>query len=474
MTDRLHELGNASIPRLLIRYSTPAMIAMAVNSMYNLVDTIFVGYGAGSMALAALTVSWPVQMVGVALGMSVGIGTASVISRSLGAGDHARAYRVAGTAFVTIGVLSLTIMALGLIFLRPLLTVFGATEAIMPDAVAYLSTVLLGTFFMASSICANNIVRSEGAAKVAMSSMITGAIVNIILDPIFIFGLDMGIRGAATATVIANISTFTFLAIYFITGRSILEIKPRDLIPDLKELPEVFKIGSATFFSIIVGSLIAIPVNNLIVHYGDDIHLAICGVANRVHTFFFLPIFGLTQGLQPIIGFNYGAQKFSRVKEVVYTATKYATILSFIAFFITMVFTGPVLRIFSPDVALVNEGIPIVRILYLCMPFVGLQMVGGSFFQALGRARPAFMLTISRQILVLLPLIFIVPRFFGLTGLWASFPTADFIATCITGVWVWALIRGLGDDDPSDAIVEMDEQRELRQAESSTQETSNV
>jgi Na+-driven multidrug efflux pump len=139
-----------------------------------------------------------------------------------------------------------------------------------------------------------------------------------------------------------------------------------------------------------------------------------------------------------------------------------------------MVFTGPVLRIFSPDVALVNEGIPIVRILYLCMPFVGLQMVGGSFFQALGRARPAFMLTISRQILVLLPLIFIVPRFFGLTGLWASFPTADFIATCITGVWVWALIRGLGDDDPSDAIVEMDEQRELRQAESSTQETSNV
>ena len=176
MTDRLHELGNASIPRLLIRYSTPAMIAMAVNSMYNLVDTIFVGYGAGSMALAALTVSWPVQMVGVSLGMSVGIGTASVISRSLGAGDHARAYRVAGTAFVTIGVLSLTIMALGLIFLRPLLTVFGATEAIMPDAVAYLSTVLLGTFFMASSICANNIVRSEGAAKVAMSSMITGRV----------------------------------------------------------------------------------------------------------------------------------------------------------------------------------------------------------------------------------------------------------------------------------------------------------
>ncbi|MFP6598207.1 MAG: MATE family efflux transporter [Candidatus Hydrogenedentota bacterium] len=446
MQERLNELGNESIARLLIKYSTPAMIAMFVNSMYNLVDTIFVGYGAGTLALAALAVSWPVQMIVVAIGMAVGIGTASVISRSLGAGDHDRAERVAGTSFVVIGVIALAITCLGLLFLQPLLRLFGATEAIMPYAVDYLSIIFIGNFFLASSISANNIIRSEGAARVAMISMITGAVVNTILDPIFIFGLDMGIRGAAIATVIANISTFTFISWFFFSGRSILNIKRRHLIPDLNELPEVAKIGSATFFSMIVGSLMAIPINGLIIHYGEDIHLAIIGVTNRAMMFFFMPIFGLTQGLQPIIGFNYGAKKLERVKETVRKASMYATIMSVFAFLVLMFATQPLLRIFSPDKELIIEGIPIVRILCIAMPFVGFQMVGGAFFQALGRARPAFVITLSRQVIVLLPLAFIVPRFYGLTGLWASFPTADLVSTTITAVWVLVAIRHLKDD----------------------------
>jgi Na+-driven multidrug efflux pump len=196
----------------------------------------------------------------------------------------------------------------------------------------------------------------------------------------------------------------------------------------------------------IVGSLMAIPINGLIIHYGEDIHLAIIGVTNRAMMFFFMPIFGLTQGLQPIIGFNYGAKKLERVKETVRKASIYATIMSVFAFLVLMFATQPLLRIFSPDKELIIEGIPIVRILCIAMPFVGFQMVGGAFFQALGRARPAFVITLSRQVIVLLPLAFIVPRFYGLTGLWASFPTADLVSTTITAVWVLVAIRHLKDD----------------------------
>lgn len=446
LNNRTFELGNDSIQRLLIRYSTPAMVAMFVSSMYNLVDTIFVGYGAGTLALAALAVSWPVQMVVVAIGMAVGIGTASVVSRSLGANDRARAERVAGTSFAVIGLVSVCMTVLGFLFLRPLLRMFGATDAIMPHAVDYISVIFLGNFFLACSISANSVARAEGAARVAMTSMILGAIVNAALDPVFIFALKMGIRGAAIATVIANVSTFIFLCWYFLSGRSALRIKRADLRPNLKELPEIVTIGSATFFSMVVGSLMAIPVNALIVHYGSDVHLAIVGVANRCMMFFFLPIFGLTQGLQPIIGFNFGAGKLQRVTEAVRIASAYATILSALAFIILMFGTRPVLRVFSPDAALIAEGVPIVRILIICMPFVGFQMVGGSFFQALGRARPAFVLTLSRQVLVLLPLIFILPLFFGLNGLWSSFPMADFVSTVLTASWVTVAIRELTRD----------------------------
>ncbi len=446
MVDRTLELGNESILRLLVRYSTPAVVAMFVSSTYNLVDTIFVGHGAGTYALAALAISWPIQMIVVALGMGVGIGTASIVSRSLGTGDRARAIRVAGTSFTVSAVISAMVTAAGFVYLRPLLALFGATGAVMPYAVDYMSVILVGNFFVACSITANSLARSEGAARVAMTSMIIGAVVNTVLDPIFIFGLDMGIRGAAIATVIANLCTFAFICWYFASGRSMLHITRRDLRPDFRDLPEVFKIGSATFFSMISGSLIAIPINSLIVHYGSDLHLAILGVANRSMMFFFLPIFGLTQGLQPIIGFNYGARKIARVKEAVRKATLYASVMSGAAFLILMFATRPVFRVFTPDAALIDQGAPIMRIIILCTPFVGFQMVAGSFFQALGRARPAFVLTLSRQVIALLPLIFVLPRLYGLTGLWASFPIADFVSVSVSAVWVVAALRGLRDE----------------------------
>ncbi len=452
MHDRSIELGSAPISRLIVRYSTPAMIAMFVNSTYNLVDTIFVGRGAGTLALAGLAVSWPLQMIVIAMGMGVGIGTASIVSRSLGAGDRERAERVAVTSFAVMGLLSVAITILGLVFLRPLLSLFGATEGVMPYAMEYMSIILLGTVFTAPAICANSVARAEGSARVAMTSMIIGAVTNVMLDPIFIFGLHMGIRGAAIATVIATMCTFAYMCHYFLSGKSILRIQIRHLRPDFGEMPEVFAVGSSSFFQMVTGSIMAIPINMMIVRYGSDLHLAILGVANRSMMFFFMPIYGLVQGLQPIVGFNYGARNLDRVREAIHKAAIISTILSTAAFLILMFATRPILALFSTDQMLIAEGLSIVHVLILCMPFVGFQMVGGSLFQALGKARPAFVLALSRQALILLPLVFILPPIFGLQGLWTSFPIADFASTLMTAAWVYVEMRALRDGAASEAI----------------------
>ncbi len=444
MEDRKEELGNKPIGPLLIRYSTPAMTAMFVSSMYNLVDTIFVGYGAGTLALAGLAISFPVQMVILAVGMTVGIGTASVVSRSLGAGDQRRAERAAGTSFAVTAVLAIAMAAAGLTFIDPLLRVFGATDAVLPYGKDYLSIIMFGNVFFAVTVSSNNVARSEGAVKIAMRSMIIGAVVNVVLDPSFIFGLDRGIRGAAVATVIANVCTFTYLCVYFSSGKSMLRIKRSDLLPDWAIVPEVFRIGGVSFFHMVAGSLMAIPINFMIVRHGADVHLAIMGVANRSMMFFFMPIYGMVQGLQPIIGFNYGAGNMDRVVEAVRKAVLYTTVLSSGAFLILMLATRPVLSMFSPDAVLIAEGVPIVRIISIVVPFVGFHMVGSSLFQALGRARPAFVLTLSRQVLILLPLVLIVPGYYGLTGLWVSFPIADIASVVLTALFVYAELRSLG------------------------------
>jgi putative MATE family efflux protein len=267
-------------------------------------------------------------------------------------------------------------------------------------------------------------------------------VVNLILDPVFIFGLDMGLSGAAIATVIANISTFAYLMWYFLSGRSQLHIRRSDLMPYWEVLPEVFRIGASTFFQMVAGSLIVIPVNHAIRTYGADVHFAILGVANRSIMFFFMPIFGLTQGLQPIVGFNYGAGRYDRVVAAIRRASFFATFLATAAFLILMLGTRHVLRLFTTDAELIERGVPIIRTLILVLPFVGFQMVGSSSFQALGKARPAFVLNLARHVM-LLPGVAIMPRFFGLPGLWASFPVADGLAIALTTAWVALELRSL-------------------------------
>jgi len=292
-------------------------------------------------------------------------------------------------------------------------------------------------------------------------SMVIGAVMNLILDPIFIFdfGLGMGIRGAAIATVIANFCSFAFITLYFVRGNSMLKIKRRDLFPDFKFLPEIFAIGGVTFFSMVAGNAIAIPINQTILMFpNSEVHLAIMGVVNRSMMFFMMPIYGLVQGFLPIAGFNYGAGDIGRVTESLKKASLYATVLSVFAFLTLSVGARPLLGIFSNDPELIERGVPIMRIVILVMPFVGLQMLGGGYFQALGKALPAFVITLMRQVLLLIPLVWLLPREFGLDGLWFAFPIADVTATAITVWWVMRDLRLIARNAAATAPVELAEE----------------
>jgi putative MATE family efflux protein len=436
-------LGTESIGRLLIRLSLPASVAMIVTALYNLVDSIFVGRGVGVEAIGGLTIAFPFQMLVMAFAMMIGTGAASVVSRNLGAGNRERAYRAAGNAMVAALGFGLTVTVLGLLFLNPLLRLFGATPVLSGYARDYLAVILLGTPFISFAMASNNLVRAEGRATVAMATMIIGAAVNILLDPLFIFGFKMGIRGAALATVISQALSFAFLLLFFASGRSSLELRLRHLLPAAGVLREIFVLGFPALIRQGVGSVLVILVNNGLGRYGGDIYISVFGLVFRILHFVLMPILGIVQGSQPIIGFNYGAGSIDRVKRAVRLSVAVSTLLAAAGFLLLVTLSGPVFRLFSGDPALAAAGVPVLRLMILILPLVGLQMIGATYFQAVGKARPAMFLGLSRQVIFLLPLIIILPRLFGLWGIFASFPAADFLSSIITGVWLYKDVRSL-------------------------------
>jgi len=437
------ELGSRPIPGLLLKFSAPAIIGMMVNSLYNLVDAIFVGQGVGALALAGLTVSFPLQMTVLSVAITVGVGSASILSRALGANDDELARRAAGSAFFIIGFLGLLVTVLGLVFLEPLLWIFGATEAVMPYARDYMSIIFIGSLFYTFTVAINHLIRAEGHATFSMIIMLVATGLNLILDPIFIFVLNMGIGGAAIATVISLITASACILYWYTSGRSHLRIALKHVRFNLAIIRETFAIGSSTLARSIGGSLMAIALNNSINFYGQDIHLAIIGATNRLLIFTFLPMIGLVQGLQPIIGFNYGARKFSRVWAALRLAIIVATVYCVAIFAIVMLFAGPVMGIFGSEAELTEIGSPVLRILTLLMPFLGFQVICASYFQSIGKAGIALFLGSARQILFLVPLILILPNFFGLDGIWYSVPLADLLATASTAIWVALELRHL-------------------------------
>ncbi len=434
-------LADTNIPRLLIKLSAPATVGMAVMALYNVVDTIFVSRGIGSLAIAGIAIVFPIHLMMLALGQLIGMGTASLISRSLGAGDTQKAHYAFGNAMVCIGIIGAIITALSYIFMDNLLVLFGATEAILPYARQYLGIIVGNTTGFMFIITSNNIIRSEGHARTAMKLMMNSAIINIILDPIFIFGFHLGIQGAAIATVIAQLTTAVRAIIFFQSGVSILHIKLRYFRMQWRIISEVMAVGSSSFIRQIAGSIVVIAVNKALACYGDDLYIAAYGVINRLMSFAIMPISGIAQGMQPIIGFNYGAGRNELVKKTIRLAMMLATLFSCVSFVVFYFFPQLLFRIFTDDQQLIARGIPSIKLLILAGPIIGFHIIGTVVFQSLGKAFPSLMLSLSRQIIFLIPILLLLPRAIGMPGVWLAFPLSDFLAAIVTLILIIPLFR---------------------------------
>jgi len=438
---RQEMLATTPVKPLLWKLATPAMVGMMTMALYNVVDTIYVGHGVGPLGIAGVTIAFPLMMLIMALGQMFGLGAASVISRNLGAGQMRRAEVALGNAGMAVIALGLLVTAICLPASSSLLRLFGASDTILPYASDYLDIVLLGAAFAAYPMAMNNLVRAEGNARVAMNSMIMGACINIALDPVFIFGLGMGVQGAAIATVISQIATTTYLTWYFRSGRSTLRLSLAAMKPHWSILRETVVIGFPSFLRMGAMSLIALIINRTLGAYGGDLSIAAYGVVNRTMMFAAMPLMGIGQGLQPILGFSYGAGRFDRAYEVTRYTLLVAVAYSVFAFVLLVFFAGPVTHIFSTDEALVEIAVHAARYVYAAFFVVGFQILGSVVFQSIGLARQTFITSISRQVLFLVPLLLVLPRFFEADGIWLSFPVADVLSTVLTAVLLLPLLR---------------------------------
>ena len=429
-------LATKPIGPLLVQMAAPAIIAMGVNSLYNLVDTIFVGRIVGPLGIGGIGIAFPMQIAVLAVSLLVAIGSASTISRSLGGGDEEKAARVLGNALVMILCAAALVALVGLLFLDPLLHALGATEALRPYAREYLTVILPGSPFIAVAILSNHLVRSEGRSRRAMTIMLLGAILNIILDPIFIYVFDLGVRGAAIATVVSQFASFVYAIQFYLSGGSSIPVSLRHIRFDRTIAREVATIGLASFVRQISQSLFVIITNNALRDVGDEIAIGAFGVINKLLIFTVMPLIGIAQGFQPIAGYNYGAGNMLRVRSAVRIANTAAIAIALFYFVIVMLFPRTVFGIFTTDPVLLDTGSTALRIVSLAIALVGLQLVGAVFFQSVGMAVPAFVLGLLRQAILLIPLVMILPRFLGVLGVWWSFPIADAIAAIVTIVWL--------------------------------------
>lgn len=435
--DRAKQLGEEKVSKLLLKFSIPAIIGMLVNALYNVIDTIFIGNGVGYLGIAGTTISFPIMIICMAFAMLIAFGANALISLRLGENKKQEAELIMGNAMVLLVVVSIVISAIGIIFLDSLLILFGATETNLPYAKDYMQIILWGNVLMAIGFGMNNFIRAEGNPKIAMYTMLIGAPINIVLDYVFIFIFDWGMQGAAYATIISQLASATWVLSYFLGGRSYLKIRRKNLRIQLQVVKRIIAIGSAPFAMQLASSLLNVIMNNSLNKYGGDTAIAGMGIIQIFTMLILMPIFGINQGAQPIIGFNYGAKKFDRVKETLKLAIGAATTVATLGFIVTRVFPAEIVAFFEPDdQALIDFGAHAMRMFLVFLPIIGFQIVGSNYFQAVGKPRHAMFLTLSRQVLLLIPLLLILPNYFGINGILSAGPIADLGSALLTGTWL--------------------------------------
>lgn len=430
-----NELGHEKITTLLLKFSIPAIVGMLVTSFYNIIDRMFIGHipDVGNLAITGIGVTMPISTIILGFGMLVGVGTAANISLKMGQGRKDEAEKILGNAFSLIIIISLIITIVGLYFGKDILYLFGASESTIGYAQDYMKIIYIGTVFNMLSFGLNHSIRASGSPNIAMASMLIGAVTNIILDPIFIFVLGMGVKGGAIATVIAQICSAIWGISFFIGGKANIRARFKNLKLQKKYILNIFAIGVSPFSMQIAASVVQVISNNALKTYGGDLAIGAMTIINSVSMVIMMPIFGLNQGVQPIVGFNYGAKKYERVKEAIKYPQRIAFIIGLIGVLTIEIFPAILVKAFNSDPQLMEMTKQGMRI-FLCMLFiVGPQVIKTNYFSCIGKAKHSMFLSLLRQVLLLIPALIILPKQFGLVGVWLAGPVSDFISVLITG-----------------------------------------
>ena len=442
-------LGTEPIGKLLLKYSVPAIIGMMVNALYNVVDRMFIGNipGVGPMAITGLGVTMPISTIILAFGMLVGVGAATNMSIKLGQGRKEEAENIIGNAMSLSVIISIFITVIGTIFSDSILKSFGASDATLFYAKAYIGIILFGTVFSILGMMFNNLIRGDGNPKLSAIIMGVGCATNIVLDALFIFGFNMGIQGAALATVISQGVTALWGLSYYLRGKSNIKFRKETLKLNIDSVKMIFAIGSAPFAMQIAASLVQVLNNNALSTYGGDLSIGAMATISSITMIFLMPSFGLVQGMQPIVGFNYGAKNYDRAKKT-FKITVLVSTLFFVVGAIVIQFAPQVLvGMFNKDAELMNITVNGLRKYALAIPVVGISIVGTNYIQSTGKAKVAMLLSLLRQVIILIPMILILPKFIGLDGVWLAQPTADIITAIITAIVIFKEFKSYETED---------------------------
>lgn len=429
------ELGTKPVGKLLMQYAIPAIIAMTASSLYNMVDSIFIGQGVGPLAISGLAITFPLMNLSAAFGAAVGVGASTFISVKLGQKDYDTAKHILGNTMTLNLIMGLGVGLVCLLFLDPILRFFGASDQTIPYARDYMVIILLGNVITHMYFGLNAVLRAAGKPKHAMSATIFTVVLNTLLDPLFIYTFGLGIKGAAYATVLAQSLALSWQLYIFSRPKELLHFKRGTFRLQSSIIRNIIAIGLSPFSMNVCACIVVILINNSMVHYGSDLAVGAYGIANKVAFIFVMINMGVNQGMQPIAGYNYGAMRYDRLMKVVKYSIIAATAIMTTGFIIAMTIPGTCARLFTTDPTLIDLSAKGIRYIMVAFPVVGYQMVVSNFFQSIGKAKISIVLSLSRQLLILLPLLLVLPTMFGINGVWVSMPVSDTLSAFMAA-WI--------------------------------------
>ena len=441
-------LGTEKIGKLLMQYAIPAIIAMTASSLYNMVDSIFIGHGVGPMAISGLALTFPLMNLAAAFGSLVGVGAATLVSVKLGQKDYDTAQRILGNVLVLNIVLGLAFTVVTMIFLDPILYFFGGSDETVKYAREYMQIILLGNVVTHLYLGLNAVLRSSGHPQKAMIATITTVIINTLLDPIFIYIFKWGIEGAAIATILAQIISLTWQFKTFTNKNELLHLRHGIYKLRGNIIKNTIAIGMSPFLMNVCACAIVIIINNSLQNYGGDMAIGAYGIINRLLTLYVMIVLGLTMGMQPIVGYNFGAQKIDRVKQTLRLGIISGVVITSSGFIICEFFPHAVSALFTDSDELIDLAVDGIRLAVLMFPFVGAQIVIGNFFQSIGKAKISIFLSLTRQLLYLLPCLLLFPNWWGLEGIWISMPVSDALAFITAVVSLMIYIKKVSKQHP--------------------------